>query len=104
MMCKPTPAWGSTWPFDTNAVILYYQCSFPVARKKANQDIAGVPVLDGIIHGFLGNVIKMGGGRGVMDQDRRLALEAATNPEQIFEFRGVELQGRHEPMRIRHHR
>src|SRR5262249_33223099 len=67
--------------FDSDPVISYYQRSFPLARKKTDQNVSGPAMLDRVVHRLLGNMIKMRSRGGVVDQDRGLALKPAVNTE-----------------------
>ena len=57
-------------------------------------------MFDGVIHGFLRNVIEMRCHGVVVDQHGRFALEAAGNSEEIFDFTGPELERGHQALSI----
>ena len=55
-------------------------------------------MLDGIVHGFLRDVVEMRGHGVIVDQHGGFALEAAGNPKEILDLTGPELQGRHQSL------
>ena len=56
----------------------------PFSADRSDHDVACLSVFDGVIHGFLRNVIEMRRHGVVVDQHGCFAFEAAGNSEQIF--------------------
>lgn len=57
-------------------------------------------MLDSVVHRFLGDVVKVVRNAFVMNQDGIIALEAAGDTEDTFDFAGVLLQSRHQTMSV----
>src|SRR4051812_38228031 len=69
---------------DAGAVVVDDECSPSIFGKQVNPQVARLPVLDGVIHGFLGDVIEMRRHRVVVDQHGRVAFEATADSEEVF--------------------
>src|SRR5262249_2682971 len=69
------------WALNANPVIPYYQGSFPLTRKKTDQDVMRLTVFDRVVHCLLSNMIKMRSYGGIMDEDCCLTLKAAIDAE-----------------------
>ena len=86
---------------NTFTVVLNRERAFAVLGKQTDHDVAGISVLDGVVHGLARDVVKVRGGVYVVKQHRFATFETAGDLEQILHFFGVTRQGGHEAVRIR---
>lgn len=61
---------------DTDAVVLHTQRQV-FARLDRNADVLALRMLDGVVHRFMGDEIKVGRDEVVLDQHRFRAVEGA---------------------------
>src|SRR6202043_1436254 len=87
----------------TRTIVFDDQRSLSVASRQSNYDLSGVSVPDRVVHGLLGNPIKMGGHDGVVDEDRTIAMELARDAKDIFHFNRPPPKRGHQALRLRHH-
>src|SRR6202167_6139056 len=86
------------------AVILNGQGTLSILRGQADDDVAGVPVLDRVVHGFSRDVVKVRRDTHIVNQDRRATFEAASDSEEILHLFGATRQSRHQPVSIGYNR
>src|SRR5580692_11771586 len=72
----------------TNAEAVILDCKRPLMldSSQANDDLAGVTVLDRVVNRLPRNIVEMRGHRIVMNQDGSKTLEPAADREQVFHF------------------
>ena len=85
---------------DACAIVVNDECAPSIFGKQVDVYVARRAMFDGIIHGFLRNVIEMRRHGVVVDQHWCFALEAAADSKQIFNFCCPELESRHEAMGV----
>ena len=99
---QPHPMIGRVVFLEAGAVVGDRERTPSVFGDRRMTYAACLPVFDGIVDGFLRDVIEMRGHGVVMDQHRRIALEAAGDPKQILHFAGPTLERGHETVRVGH--
>ena len=87
---EPHSGVGRGRALNAYAVVLNNQRALGVAREKPNENFPGVAVLDGIVHGFLSDVVKMRRHGSVVNQHGRIALKTADDTEQVLDLAGVQ--------------